>query len=129
MTEIGERLIGLVRQKAGERPDYVYHAPGGDTCAYVVNGEPSCLIGHALFEAGVIDAEFERHEDNCHVFSFLYPELGLHLSPDELNWIDLVQNAQDANKPWGEAVKVGDNRLAEIQLYCKEGHKPVWNVA
>lgn len=126
MSDLGQKLIGIVRAKAAETPDFVYSTPlvnqqDDPPCVYVYNGCPSCLIGHALFEAGVITPSLESQTGNSKAFGQLTDELGLELDGDEAYWLRMVQRSQDTHLPWGESVKRADKWTAE--------RHNKWNVA
>ena len=71
MSELGAKLIASVRKFAAERPDYVYRNaddkhPSRSGCVYFTkDGKPSCLIGHALAELGLLDAQPEHPRARC----------------------------------------------------------------
>jgi hypothetical protein len=89
-------LLERAVQEKGE--DYVY--PLSDKrdgiCRYAVDYEPSCIVGHVLFYLGKLDAAIEGA--SAHTV--------LHdLATDEAKYLLLVvQRAQDAGKPWGQAL-------------------------
>lgn len=114
MSLIGENLISLVRKYADKSPDYVYEPPGpGRVCKYVSGGKPSCLIGRALWDAGLINESFEHNDNNRISIRNIYPKLGLALDWYEIEWLGEVQRAQDAQRPWGVAVSGADKRASE----------------
>lgn len=110
MSELGQRLIQIVRQKAAENPDFVYQYPTGrDTCVYVHLGKPSCLIGQALWEAGLIDASLEDRSTNREVSDTLIQVLELPLDQVEVSWLRSAQLKQDSTTySWAEAVTHAD---------------------
>ncbi len=109
MSLIGENLIRLVRETAAGRPDFVNNLNGG-LCKYVVDGEPSCLIGQALWKADLIGPTFERNERNSVAFGHISVHLGLALDQAEINWLRQVQYLQDSGIAWGVAVSGADKR-------------------
>lgn len=119
MSELGQKLVEIVRRKAAENPDYVYQAPGDGIaaqCLYVHDGKPSCLIGQALLEAGVIGPDFEANADNRRGFRSLWhhiPSLQA-LSYDEYDWLQSVQRRQDAGEPWANAVAFADHHSSPL---------------
>lgn len=114
MSEIGLQIISAVRMVAARNPLFVFQ-PVGPFCEYVSGGKPACNIGHALWDLGLIDATMEVCAFNsADVRSLLGDQLGLHLDPDEIKWLDLVQSSQDAEKPWGEAITFADNFREEM---------------
>ncbi|UVK63440.1 hypothetical protein SEA_AEGEUS_65 [Mycobacterium phage Aegeus] len=110
MSLIGENLIRLVRKFAAETPDYIYEPPRVLTarCVYVHNGKPSCLIGKALWELGLINSTFETSPKNSIGIADIYMTLGLALDAGEIKWLTNAQAAQDYKKPWSRAVDHAD---------------------
>ena len=115
MTFLGQKLIEIVRQKAAENPSFVY-VPERDretgrysACTYIRNGRPSCIVGHALFDAGLIDTSLEKTASNSIPFYALADELELGISTDELKWLGGVQKFQDNHRAWGQAVEWTDD--------------------
>jgi hypothetical protein len=117
MTEIGKKLIEIVRRKAGASPDFVYGQPNCGYCQYIRNGQPDCIIGHALVETGLIDASYEEQVDNGQTLPTIIGDLGVELGKVERVWLSFVQDAQDAKKSWGQAVAEADRHLASYQLW------------
>lgn len=122
MSEIGQRLIEIVRAKAAENPDFIYEPPGGSghSCVYVYRGEPSCLLGHALWEAGLIDEKFEHRLEELNGLTYPQPlneegfgdiasALNLDLDAHERAWLENVQTHQDNERMWGTAPAVADD--------------------
>lgn len=108
--DIGQKLIDEVRKIAAEKPAFVYTPPNMARCVNVSDGQPSCLVGHAFWNLGLIDASFEEQENNAGGVYSLTQILGLHLPEKEYNWLAQVQDNQDRGLPWGEAVKDADDR-------------------
>lgn len=130
MSDIGQQVINAVRSKAAHNPTFVYKNPGftnpdlfgpGEFCVYVKDGCPSCLIGQGLWDLNLIDASLENHEYNTvaadDLLAWLHAErdydLGLLLDPGEIDWLVQVQAAQDAEKPWAEAISFADSYPTE----------------
>jgi len=114
VTALGQKLVEIVRTKAAENPDFVYPRPRNDNgyfipCAYVRDGQPSCLLGHALWGADLIGALFEHCGQNNSPFLTLVHELDLILGLDERKWLADVQKHQDSGRSWGVAVDWADN--------------------
>lgn len=87
--------------------DYVYgHIPADEddqagSCRYIVDGQPSCIVGHVLVAAGVEPAEVTRHEGGA-AFSIVPHLTGW---PQEVvDALDSAQKAQDGGLSWGEAL-------------------------
>ena len=112
MTVIGQQLISSVRAHAAQNPDFVYHSPwadrGSSSCVYVHNSLPSCIIGHALWDAGLIDASTENSVFNSFPFLHIVAALNLTLDCEEQLWLRDVQGCQDLQEPWGESVNKAD---------------------
>ena len=112
MSELGEKLIASVRKFAAERPDYVYrnaddNHPQRSGCVYFTNdGQPSCLIGHALADLGLLSAQPELFNGSW--IANVVKEYGWEIDSRELEWLVDVQNYQDALKTWGRAVALAD---------------------
>lgn len=128
MSEIGQQVINAVRSKAAENPEFVYINPLGSNpdifgpeefCVYVRDRCPSCLIGHALWNLDLIDASLEEHGYNGVAVDDLLAWLESagkidDLDSDEIKWLGNAQAAQDAQKPWGEAISFADNYNDEM---------------
>lgn len=115
MSALGQQLIQNVRNHAAHSPTFVYVPPRDDetgrygACQYVRNGGPSCLLGRALWDAKVIDADLECVTSNHIPFHALMDELQLEIEPSEANWLRKVQQHQDNFRPWDIAVLWADN--------------------
>lgn len=98
-----ERAKELLLQVIEGREDYVYQNPGlPDTCYNHWNGEPSCLIGHAIAADGIdlvgeVDAEFDAAGAVQSAYG-QWEENAVRL------WMR-AQTYQDGGVPWGEAVQ------------------------
>lgn len=110
MSDVGQRLIAEVNRVASENPDFVYRAPGDRvSCVYVRNGAPSCLVGHGLWNTGLIGAEFENLIQNGIKINTMgvggaLIALGVELDPEEVELLECIQDDQDCGTPWGECV-------------------------
>lgn len=114
---LGQQLIESVRKHAGRNPGLVYWGPldeaGNSECVYVAHGAPSCIIGHALWDAGLVDAEFEddgKNGSGIDTLSELWSPLA-SLSRDETDWLGTVQGEQDAGSEWQVAVDEADVKV------------------
>lgn len=105
MSEIGKQIIQAVRDVAAAKPEYVYKG----LCFYVLDGCPACLIGQALWNLGLISAAIEYRSGNRGGVEEMFEDLGIAVDPDEQTWLELAQDAQDSEKPWGESVRRADD--------------------
>lgn len=97
----GDRLVAEVIRIAKESPDRVY---GGRYCAYVLDGEPSCLVGRALWNLGLIDASIEGTERNGETIDYVADVLELDITQEQSDYLYRVQERQDNNWTWGDAI-------------------------
>lgn len=112
MSDLGKRLIASVRKFAAERPDYIYknadnNYPWKVGCVYFTkDGNPSCLIGHALADFGLLNGQ----PDICGTSSInnVVKQYGWEIDSRELEWLVDVQMFQDSLKTWGQAVALAD---------------------
>ena len=105
MSELGQKLIAEVRKVAAERPDYIYQSSGpADACWYMHNGEPSCIMGQAMYRLGAIGPSNPQSGriENKNVSDALHI-LNINVDHPEADWLDEVQAAQDGRhlKPFG----------------------------
>lgn len=107
MSELGQKLIAAVIAKANENPDYVYtnHEEVPNSCVYVAGGKPSCIVGHALWDAGIIDAQFQTRPLNHKIVQEVVDALSLPVSEHEARWLRGVQIGQDSKWAWGKALE------------------------
>lgn len=109
------RLILAVIEAADARPDYEYKSDH-IRCVYVdteydpitdeiTAHKPSCLIGCGLAAVGIPLDELIEHGNGLSASEMIERLGALEVSRD-VKWLMAdVQNAQDRNTPWGEAVK------------------------
>jgi hypothetical protein len=124
MSELGQQLIAIVRRKAAESPGFVYqreapddegYRPGLSICKYVhSDGGPGCLIGQALFDAGLIDVDFNKSERNSSTICNLAEYYQWDIDPTEIGWLREVQRNQDRDTYWGDAVAAADDILRAV---------------
>jgi hypothetical protein len=51
----GAQALRLLREVVAESPDFIYKPPADDVqsvCVYAYDGQPSCIVGKALYRAG-----------------------------------------------------------------------------
>ena len=112
MSKFGKRLAKEVNRLAAESPDFIY--PHEDA-VYVLNGEPSCLYGQALWNLGLIDESFERKLGktqsgldgllNYQPIDIVLDRLNLKVGKKEVMAFILSQESQDNGRPWDVSVR------------------------
>jgi hypothetical protein len=114
-----DEAVTLLREIAGERPEYVYdeQVPGTMACRYFVGEKPSCIIGQLLARKYVTPADLtEAGVSNTSPAGELF-DAGVIADQGEVQHLLLyVQHIQDEGVPWGEAVErviAGLDRLVE----------------
>jgi hypothetical protein len=97
-------LLNRAVQEKGE--DYVYEMPDGidGQCMYVVDGAPSCIIGHVYAYAGG-DLEL-LHQCEGVGASVLRDQGVLFADERTLGLLRRAQMRQDSGDSWGVAVEV-----------------------
>lgn len=100
-----ERLIAEVRTLAGEFPNRTAMAE------YVSNDNPECIIGVALSRMGVSTGTL--FDKRGKFVSEVCRDLGMDGTQDQESWLTAVQELQDADMPWGEAVSTADEEVEQ----------------
>ena len=97
-----EKIVDL---RAGSDPDSNY-SPG---CWYEYNNEPSCLVAHALHNAGVPLHVLRQLDLGGHAAAELdvldVGDLSEHVTEDAARIFNTAQVYQDNGDTWGEALK------------------------
>lgn len=114
MSELGQKIIDAVRAKAAELPDYIYQKTSNGSCKYIHHGAPSCIIGHALWNVGLINAHCDFDKLDLSSFGYVIRE-HWDLSDREIKWLEDVQYKQDRGTSWGNAVVSADAEAAAAQ--------------
>lgn len=99
------RLLEKQVEEAG--PDYVYMAPESQyqTCQYVADAQPSCLIARALADYGVPLETLASWDDPVRVIDVVFRELTPGFLTEESAAIFAeAQWAQDISDTWGQAL-------------------------
>lgn len=101
------RTLQLLREVIAEKgEDFVYEPfvdeDGFSMCRYVVQGQPSCLVGHVLHRAGISLTELAGVEDTTPNSSDgPWEDWGTAAA---LDLLAEVQEKQDQGVAWGEAL-------------------------
>lgn len=107
-----ELLIDIVDQY-GE--DFVYQRVtrfDGEVCVYTDNGQPSCIVGHALVRAGCPDT----------VLGILNRDMGAmnissvasEVDDDACRIFSRAQGLQDVGRTWGDALQAAKDEYNQI---------------
>lgn len=100
-----ELLNNAVAEK-GEDYRYMQDATGG--CQYVRDGAPSCIVGHALHEAGVdldLLAAYDRREGGMLIGRVIREGIhGYEFTEGAIRLLRFAQGKQDDGVLWGTAV-------------------------
>lgn len=130
----GSDLINAVREIASYSPTYKYKSVNNQ-CLYFKRsdvettegrmsfGQPSCIIGWALWSLGYSDEILPGGEVpygvgkwssliNTREFDDFAKFYHMSLTKEEKNWLVAVQTAQDYGQTWGEAIKRADEEMA-----------------
>lgn len=103
-----EFTAALERAVALKGEDYVYERPEDGFCKYMYDGQPSCLIGHALLDLGV---EYSAQWEGKHARAIGHGVDHQDYVPT-FNWPDdstahaaiRAQGRQDDGETWGVAL-------------------------
>lgn len=114
MTITRQEALDTLREVVAEYgEDYVYdrrvntgNGPlGGESCFYVRDNKPSCLVGHVLNRRGVaINTLKEREGSGPDIFA---PRFLTHEAADVLT---AAQEKQDGGRTWGSALQAAVGR-------------------
>lgn len=117
MIQINERkAIELLRTAVRWNEKKVYQKPETDSdtrCVYQFDGEPSCLIGHALRRAGVTVESLRQMDESWEssIESVRIP--GVSLTHAARQVFGAAQTQQDRGEPWGMALAEAESRLSD----------------
>lgn len=106
-----DQLWDEVVKVAAERPDYVY--PDLDYCHYESDGQPACLVGHALHRLGVpveTLALFDFESGGIEQVVGDNPDL-FEGGGKPLYAVSWAQQLQDEGLPWGGAVEAVKEKI------------------
>lgn len=120
MTEIvidAQRALELLRNKVHGNENFVYPY-AGQTCVYVMNDCPSCLIGQVLADAGVslkdlrvMDTirELDIDTDIKSLYQADVLSEDLIITEEAVDIFRIAQIAQDQGQAWGDALANAEN--------------------
>lgn len=126
------QVIKAVREVAAEQPDHVYRKPDdASNCHYVDrdNGDrvPGCLVGQGLWKVGLIDGSlFDDYDVNGAGVAGILDYVQIDCLPIQSEWLERVQNRQDAGATWGEAVAYADSRTREMHADLDDDELAEW---
>lgn len=81
-----------------EHPDW-YIWDDDPVCRYVgPHGEPGCIVGHVLYQIGLLDKAEEKTP------AFTLSVLQKNFEPDAVEFLNTFQQYQDAGDSWGNAM-------------------------
>jgi hypothetical protein len=84
-------------------PSFVYLRPTGESCMYVRNGKPDCLIGRILHRMGVSLEKLQQCEEKGP--DYINSKFNLGLYDSTLSILRKAQNMQDGGMSWGDVLK------------------------
>lgn len=88
--------------------NYVYERRAGSYCYNVWEGNPDCIVGHALIWLGVpiewFNEDSRANDPAQEVCSLLGYDDMFDVEPEAIALFNRVQAMQDSGIPWGEAV-------------------------
>jgi hypothetical protein len=117
----GQRALELLREVVAEHgTETVYQqvpVMGSDgserlMCVYAHDGQPSCLIGHALHRAGVTVDELAALQGVADELDDVLPAR-VDLDPLAESVFYAAQFLQDDGSPWGEALTAAEEAAVE----------------
>lgn len=97
-------LIEAVRKAADDYPERI----SGRAEYRHTNGRPICIVGHAFHSLGV---KIPFEQNGTKVFRLDFDQLGIGKPsrPGQLEWLDSVQEWQDANINWRDSIDKADD--------------------
>lgn len=113
-----DELLTTLTEIVGKSPEYVYEPVGEwHKCLYANQGQPSCLIGHALHHLGFSIEELEAFDMQEGPFAF---DIGVWEDDKTEKLASLVQLEQDKRMPWGEALENGIDEVESWEEHNNE---------
>ncbi|WP_123788277.1 hypothetical protein [Phytoactinopolyspora halophila] len=115
------RALDLLEREVEGNEEYIYN-PVDFTCHYAHEGQPSCLIGRALYQAGVpVDVLEDMNGWGVIVAHSIRRILAIHnvyVTEGALKVFYAAQVRQDVRGRWGEALL--DAKKAFVQVIVEE---------
>lgn len=109
-------LIAAVRVIGKANPGFSYSETYGPSalCAYVDKDtlEGKCLLGRAGIAAGLNPKVFI--DFNLGSIARNIAKIVKELDANEVNWLKMVQNKQDAGECWADAIKAADEEYLKL---------------
>ena len=94
LPEVLEHLRAVVADKGD---DYVYPE---SSCAYSLDGEPACIVGHVYARLGLLPLARRNA-----IAWRMFPDL---ISEKARSALEAAQRVQDARGTWGEALAAAE---------------------
>ena len=113
MSELGQKIIAEVRKVADANPFFVYPREALTSCQYLRDGQPSCLIGHALWNLNLINSDWDGDNWSLSDISHVVKRMDWPLETGEIEWLYLAQQSQDSGYDWARSILRADRRLPE----------------
>lgn len=112
------RALELLTDVVAGREDYTY-PDIYDVCRYVVDGQPSCVVGHVLHRAGwtIEELEYMDAPATLIIASILDEYEPDRITPGAARVLHEAQLTQDARDTWGESLEAARN---VYELYAGE---------
>jgi hypothetical protein len=123
------RALELLCDVVDGNEDFVYHEdPRVGRCMYVLDGQPSCLVGHVLARAGwtveqvagldpYLDDYIYKGGVSASELFDAFPE---YFTKDAGRVLAAAQGAQDLQNSWGDALEFARQRFEKIQAQKDE---------
>lgn len=110
MIDKDEAIRLLRKEVANKGEDFVYER---SDCVYVdhVTGQPSCIVGHALADAGVDMSTFYGAANIRGILDHSFRDL---LDYEASLVFGAAQIAQDEHVPWGKALAEAEDKYRLI---------------
>lgn len=114
----GPEALRLLREVVGERPDFVYAPPVGsnETCMYVWQGQPSCVVAHVLVRAGY-DIDTIANLDPWGLIDSARSHVrAVRVNDEAAQILTVAQTTQDNSAAWSEALDAAENRARFLKV-------------